>query len=90
MAKQQQQASDAWRKQARDLLQDEILGDELLLALHDAMETEEIDAPADLAIRLNLPVETIKNAKKKFRRAWERVIAIVGPRPDIAREAVHG
>ena len=66
---------DAWRAQARDLLLAEIIDDDLLVRLHDLMETEEIDKPAELATRLNVSLEEIKNAKKRFRRAWERVVA---------------
>jgi hypothetical protein len=52
---------DAWRAQARDLLLAEIIDDD--------------DKPAELATRLNVSLEEIKNAKKRFRRAWERVVA---------------
>lgn len=90
MEKQGQQEQDAWWERAKDLLLDEILGDELLLSMHDLMEMEEIDKPAELAARLNLPVETIKNAKKRMKRAWERVIAVVGPHPALAKEVAHG
>jgi DNA-directed RNA polymerase specialized sigma24 family protein len=90
MEKQKQQEEDAWWKRAKDLLLNEILGDELLLAMHDLMEKEEIDKPAELAARLNQSVETVKNAKKRIKRAWERVIAAIGPHPALAKEGTHG
>lgn len=90
MKKKNQQKEDAWWEQAKSLLLDEILGDDLLLAMHDLMEKEEIDKPAELAARLNKPVETIKNAKKKIKRAWQRVIDNIGPHPALAKEATHG
>jgi hypothetical protein len=88
--KQEQEAQDAWWKRAKGLLLDEILGDELLTAMHDLMETEDIDKPAELAERLNVPVETIKNAKKRIRRAWQRVIDTIGSRPALTKETAHG
>jgi hypothetical protein len=90
MAKQAQQQEDAWMQQVKDRLLNEIINDELLLRLHDVMEQEEIDKPADLALRLSLPVETIKNAKKRIRRAWLRAIDLVGPHPSRAKEVAHG
>jgi DNA-directed RNA polymerase specialized sigma24 family protein len=90
MEKQKQQNEDAWWNRAKDLLLNEVLVDELLLAMHDLMEKEEIDKPAELAVRLNQTVETVKNAKKRIKRAWERVIAAIGPHPALAKEATHG
>lgn len=90
MKNEEQQKKDAWWERAKSLLLDEILGDELLLEMHDLMEKEEIDKPAQLAERLNKPVEAIKNAKKRINRAWQRVIVAVGPHPALAKEATHG
>jgi hypothetical protein len=90
MEKQQRQTDDAWWKQAKDLLVNELLGDELLLAMHDLMEKEEIDKPAELAARLNETVEKVKNAKKSIKRAWGRVIAAIGPHPALSKEAKDG
>jgi len=81
MVKQQQEAEEAWWENAKDLLLTEILGDDLLVAIHDIMEKEEIEKPAELASRLGVPVEDIKNAKKRFRRAWVRVVGAVGRPP---------
>ena len=50
----------------------------ILVAMHDLMEKEEIDTPAELAERLDTSVETIKNAKKRIKRAWRRVIDAIG------------
>lgn len=88
--KEAQQDEQAWWSQAKDLLLQEIIEDELLLAMHDLMEKEEIDKPAELADRLGQPVETIKNAKKRIKRAWQRVIAVVGHHPALGKETRHG
>ncbi len=72
--KAEQDEEDAWRARARDLLLNEILDDELVVRLHDLLEKEEIDKPAELSTRLGVLLEEIKNAKKRFRRAWERVV----------------
>lgn len=86
----EQQRMDAWWEQAKSLLLDEILGDELLLAMHDLMEKEEIDKPAALASRLNKPLEEIKAAKKRMKRAWQRVVDKIGPHPNLVEEVMHG
>ena len=90
MKKEDQQKEDVWWERAKSLLLDQILGDELLMAMHDLMEVEEIDKPSELAARLDKPVETIKNAKKRIKRAWETVIKRIGPHPALAKEAQHG
>jgi DNA-directed RNA polymerase specialized sigma24 family protein len=87
---QAQQLDDDWHARAKDLLLAEIIADDLLVRMHDLMEHEEIDKPADLATRLGVPLEEIKNAKKRFRRAWERVIEAIGRPPSLLKEATHG
>lgn len=82
---------DAWRKRATGLLQTEILADDLLIRMHDLMEKEQIDTPAALAGQLGVSVEEVKNAKKRFRRAWERVVQkMMTPETLDAKEARHG
>jgi hypothetical protein len=88
MKKVQQDEEDAWWAQAKDLLLTEILGDPLVVRLHDLMEKEEIDKPAELSTRLGVSVEEIKKAKKRFRRAWERVV--VAMKLQKAKEVGHG
>jgi len=41
-----------------------------------------------LAMRLGVSVDEIKNAKKRFRRAWERVVSVMDESQ--AKEARHG
>jgi DNA-directed RNA polymerase specialized sigma24 family protein len=83
-----QDEEDAWWVRAKDLLVTEILGDDLVARLHDLMEKEEIDKPAELSTRLGVSVQEIKNAKKRFRRAWEKVMAAMKfPK---AEEVRHG
>jgi DNA-directed RNA polymerase specialized sigma24 family protein len=79
-----------WFAEARSRVIDEILDDELLLAMHDLMQKEEMTKPAELAERLNVPLETVKNGKKRINRAWARVVDALGPRPALEREATNG
>lgn len=88
--KEAQQHEQTWWNRAKDLLLQEIIDDDLLLAMHDLMEKEESDKPQELAERLGQPVETIKNAKKRIKRAWQRVIAVVGQHPALGKETRHG
>jgi DNA-directed RNA polymerase specialized sigma24 family protein len=91
LMKETREADDAWRKRAVGLLHDEILADELLIQLHDLMEKEDIDTPAELARQLGVSVEDVKNAKKRFRRAWERVVQKMATTEALdAKEARHG
>lgn len=90
LEREEEQQHDAWWDRAKSLLLDEILGDDLLLAMHDLMEKEEIDKPAELAARLSTSVEAIKNGKKRIRRAWQRVIETIGTDPALAKEATDG
>ena len=83
------ESQGAWRERARDLLHEEILNDDLLMRMHDVMEKEDIDKPSELAERLNTSLEEIKNAKKRFKRAWLRVIDTLGPEP-CGKEVAHG
>jgi hypothetical protein len=63
-----------WRQRAADLLVDAILGDDLLLRLYDLLEGGGVEQkPAALAAQLGVPVAEVKNALKRFWRAWERV-----------------
>jgi DNA-directed RNA polymerase specialized sigma24 family protein len=88
--KEEQQEKHRWYARAKDLLLSEILGDDLLVSLHDLMEKEEIDKPAELASRLGVSIEEIKNAKKRFRRAWERVATAMSAETPLAKEGTHG
>lgn len=88
--KAEQQQTDAWWERAKSLLLDEILGDDLLLAMHDLMEREELHTPAEIASRLNKTLEEIKAAKKRMKRAWQRVVDQIGPHPNLAKEVMHG
>lgn len=63
-----------WRQRAADLLLEEILGDDPLLRLYDLLERGGVEQkPAALAAQLSVPVADVKNALKRFWRAWERV-----------------
>ncbi len=68
---------EAWLVRAKDLLLAEILGDDLLVRLYDLFENEEVEKPAELATRLGTTVDEVKNAKKRLRRAWERVLKMM-------------
>jgi len=81
---------EAWRARLRDLVLTEILGDSVLVAVYDLLEKEEVASPAELAQRLNLSLEDAKNAKKRFRRVWERAIATLDAETPWPGESAHG
>ena len=56
MTKEDEQNQNAWWEQAKSLLLEEIVNDDLLVAMHDLMEQEELNKPKELAERLSVPV----------------------------------
>lgn len=90
LKKRAQHAHDTWWAEAKDLLLTQLLDDDLLMRIHDLMETEEIDKPADLALRLGVPVDAVKNAKKRLRRAWISVLELMGGEVPPPKEALNG
>jgi hypothetical protein len=65
---------EPWRDRATDLLLQESMDDDLLLRLYDLLEKGGVEQkPAALAAKLGIPVPDVKNALRRFWRAWEKV-----------------
>ena len=86
----EQRTQAAWHARARDLLLQEILADDVLVRLYDLVEKEEIGKPAELAARLGVKVEDVKNAKKRLRRAWECVVKMMDEQGWDSKAVLHG
>lgn len=77
----------AWAKKANDLLFERIIDDEDLVKMHDLVENESLERPAELAARLGWPRNRVYRANERLQRHWRQIIDTLSREQ---KESVHG